>query len=75
MVCHRKDYVQWENGNVKVNKLTSFDIFDEYGIENCQIVLIETFPCSSRDELNARESYYIRSLNCVNKVILGRTKE
>jgi hypothetical protein len=75
MVSHCHDYVGWKRGYDKVSRLTSFELFDKYGMENCRIVLIETFPCSSRDELNARESYYIRSLKYVNKVILGRTKE
>jgi hypothetical protein len=74
MVCHRKDYVQWKNGNVKIGRLTSFELFDKFGVKNCRIVLLETFPCTSRDELNAKEATYIRSLKCVNKVILGRTK-
>jgi hypothetical protein len=74
MVCYRRDYVQWKSGNSKVGRLTSFELFDKFGVENCRIVLLETFPCTSRDELNAKEATYIRSLKCVNKVILGRTK-
>jgi hypothetical protein len=35
--------------------------------------LIEEYPCSSKDAKNAREGHYIRELNCVNKVIPGRT--
>jgi hypothetical protein len=43
MVCHRRDYVQWKNGNIKVGKMTSFDVFDKFGMEKCPIVLLETF--------------------------------
>ncbi len=42
-------------------------LFDEYGVENCYIELIELFPCKSKDELKMRENHYISSLVCVNK--------
>jgi hypothetical protein len=74
MDYHRRDYVQWKNGNPKVGRLTSFELFDKFGVENCRIVLIETFPCTSKDELTAQEATYIRSLKCVNKMIPHRTK-
>jgi hypothetical protein len=49
MVCHKKDYVQWKGGNIKVGKINSFILFDKFGVENCRIILLETFPCQSRD--------------------------
>ena len=52
-----------------------FDIFDKYGIENCEIILLENYPCSSKDELHAREGYYIKVTKCVKKNIAGRTKK
>ena len=33
---HRGHYKVWKNG--QGNKTTSFELFDEYGIENCKIV-------------------------------------
>ena len=41
--------------------------------EDAYIELIENFPCNSKEELNKREGEHIRSNNCVNKVIIGRT--
>jgi len=70
---HKNAYKRWKNGTV--GKYTSFELFDEYGIENCQIVLIEAYPCNSKDEKNAKEGHYIKTLNCVNKVVVGRTRE
>ena len=64
---HRSNYKYWQ-----VNKtcfLTSFNVFEEYGVENCKIILIEAFPCNSKDELLAREAHYIRTLDCENKVV------
>lgn len=41
--------------------------------EDCQITLIELYPCSCKDELVARERFYIESNTCVNKNIAGRS--
>jgi len=74
MTGHRFDYKRWKNGDKK-RIYKSFELFDEYGVENCKIVLIENYPCSNRDELTAREAFFIRSTVCVNRYIPGRTKE
>ena len=74
LVQHRTRYKIWKNG--KTDKTRSFELFEEYGIDNCEIILIENFPCESKDQLNAREAHYIKSLSCVNKIIpLRTTKE
>ena len=70
---HRSGYKLWKSG--KSDKVMSYDLFDEYGLENCQIVLIEAYPCNTKDEKNARESHFIRTLTCVNKVIPNRTRK
>jgi hypothetical protein len=71
MMGHRANYKMWKNG--KHHKTTSYDIFDKYGVENCIITLLESVKCTSKDELNARERYHIESLECVNKIIPGRS--
>ena len=71
MTAHRSDYKRWKEG-VR-SKVMSFDLFDKYGIENCVIVLIELVDAKCKDELYAREQYYIKSLKCVNKYIPLRT--
>ena len=42
-------------------------IFEKYGFENCKIDLVEDYPCNSRKELEAREGWYIRNNECVNR--------
>ena len=74
MACHRIAYRNWKEGKLN-NNIFVFEIFEKYGIENCQIFLIENFPCNSRDELRKREGEYIRQMNCVNKRVAGRTKQ
>jgi hypothetical protein len=71
MTKHRGDYKCWKNENG--TKTTSFDLFDKYGIDNCKIILLELVKAKSKDELHSRESFFIKSLECVNKNIPGRT--
>ena len=65
---HRTQYKQYQNG--KSRYFTSYKVL-EHG--DAKIELIEQVNCKCRDELIAREGYYIRTLNCVNKVIPDRT--
>ena len=71
MEKHRSDYKQFKNG--KCHFITSFKLFDEYGLENCFIELLETKECKSKDELLQLEGHHIREQNCVNRCIAGRT--
>jgi ribosomal protein S27AE len=49
-------------------------LFDNFGVDHCRIILLETFPCQSKDELTSREAFYIRSMPNVNKIIPHRTR-
>ena len=73
MQNHRADYKRWLNG--KRLKTTSFELFQKYGVENCSIILVEKFPCESKEELHAREKFYIKNNECINKHIPLRTKK
>jgi hypothetical protein len=68
---HRSSYKSYKNG--KYHNITSFIIFDKYGVENCDIILLESVNVNSKDELHIREAHYIKTLKCVNKVIPLRT--
>ena len=68
---HKKDYKVWKDG--KSHKVSSYEIFDEFGIENCKIELIENYECNCKDELLKKEGEHIKNNDCVNKVIPGRT--
>jgi hypothetical protein len=60
---HVVSYKRWLKG--KGRNISSFKIIanDDY-----DIVLIELFPCNSKEELYARESHYCQSITCVNKI-------
>ena len=72
MARHRANYKSFLNGNKRLNAC-SYDFFNEYGVENCKIELIEYFPCDTLQELRKREGEHIRNNECVNKNIAGRT--
>ena len=65
---HVSKFKQWKAGK---SNYTSFQIIEQ---GNYKITLIELYPCNSKDELSRREGFYIRSMECVNKVIPNRTK-
>jgi hypothetical protein len=67
---HKYNYNSYKNN--KENYITSFKIFDYL---SSKIILIELFPCNSKEELTAREAYYIKLLPCVNKIIPLRTEQ
>lgn len=71
MSAHRRRYRCWVKD--KQHYMSSFDLFEEYGLDNCQIELLEAKVCTTRDELHQLEGKYIRELSCVNKLIAGRT--
>ena len=71
MTAHRTCYKFWKTH--KGRFITSFLLFEEYGLDNCYIELLEAKECLLKDELNQLEGKYIRNLVCVNKNITGRT--
>ena len=60
---HVGNYKCYLNG--KSNYVSSFDILQN---EDYDIVLIESYPCNSKDELHARERYHTNDIDCVNKI-------
>ena len=72
MASHRTHYKIWqEKGNVV--PVTAFKILK---FKDCKIVLIEDYPCKTKDELLSRERYWIeKTSTAVNKCIPGRTSK
>ena len=74
MAKHRGDYTHYKKLGGNKGRVSSFSLFDEFGVGNCKIELIEVYPCNSKDELLPREGYHVRNTECVNKTIPGRTR-
>ena len=64
---HRQDYKRHLKGNFC--NLRSFEIIKN---GNYSIVLIENYPCETKEQLFQREAYYIEKMNCLNKLIPGK---
>ena len=65
---HRNNYKQY----LKTNKhyVTAYKIIEN---GDCSIILLENFPCENKEQLNARERFFIETIDCVNKNIPTRT--
>lgn len=59
----------------KKSYVSVFEIFLEEAPEYCQITLLESYPCDNKDQLRARERYYIEQIQCVNKVMPISTRK
>jgi hypothetical protein len=67
---HKSSYKNWKAG--KGNKTMSFDLIE---LGDVSIVLLELFPCDTKDELLSRERHYIELYKdiIINKCIPSRT--
>ena len=65
MAEHRRNYKS--NRGITSEQVLCFN--------DAKIYLVENYACNSREELHAREGYYIRNNVCVNKKIPGRTNK
>jgi hypothetical protein len=65
---HVSNYKQYVKDKYRYTK--SFDIIKNGDYD---IVLIENVNCETKEQLHAKERYYIETMNCINKVIPGRT--
>jgi hypothetical protein len=57
---HKSDYKE------KRYNMTSYNIFDIYGVDTCKIELIKSYPVCDREHLYMYEQLYINKLKCVN---------
>ena len=70
---HRNSYTSYLAG--KSGFVSAYALFDEYGVENCKIELVEYYACNNKEELEAREGQIQREVDCINKRVAGRTPE
>ena len=61
--------------DTKVRDCNIHKLIRELGEDKFYIELIESYPCNNREELRAREGYYIRERGSLNKAIAGRTRQ
>ena len=74
MARHRACCNFYLKDKAKQPAMTSFILFDEYGVENCKKELIEQYECNNKEELLKREGNHIKENECVNRCLAGRTR-
>ena len=65
---HKSDFKRWKEKSKNVT--ASCEVIEN---NNYEIILIENYPCNSKDELHARERFFIENNHCVNRSIPTRT--
>ena len=63
--CHKYKYKEYKKG--KGDNVTSYELFDKYGIDNCRIVLIKEYEVCDRTHMEAYETLWINRLKSINK--------
>ena len=67
---HKKNYKYYLNE--KYHYVSSFKVLEN---NNYDIILLEDYSCERKEQLHARERYWIENTECVNKVIPTRTQK
>ncbi len=72
---HRKGFRENQKGYVSPGKntptyMSSFQILER---NNYGYSLVENYPCDSKEQLHAREGWYILNNDCINKRVEGRS--
>ena len=65
LYSHKANFKRGDRGD----NVTSCKLFEAGDVE---IFLVENYPCNTKEELIARERYYIENNPCVNYVVPGR---
>ena len=63
----------YNHKNRSANSCTSKKMFEISS--NVHIVLVESYPCDNKHELESRERWYIENNSCINRAIPTRTKQ
>ena len=64
---HKQSYLKKEKKGVESKRL--------YDVGNVKIILVEKYPCETKEELLQRERWYIENNTCVNKRCPIRSEE
>lgn len=67
---HVCNHQAWKDG--RYHYVSSFEVIEG---GNYEIVLVEKFPCADKQELHARERYWIETIECVNMEVPTRTQK
>ena len=60
---HKDHFKRWKQG--KMSNCSSFKLLEQ-GFDKVAIILVEDYPCNSKQELEIREAHYIKNNPCIN---------
>lgn len=63
---HKNGYKNKDNP--RASHVSSFDLFDKYGVENCKMILIKEYAVLDRRHLETKELLWIKKLGAINKI-------
>ena len=72
-IGHKVHFRNWKEG--KKTHMTSFNLFEKYGVDNCVIEKVEDVIYTNKSTLVERERFYIDNNKCINIQLPGRTKK
>lgn len=72
-VGHKVHFRNWKEG--KKTHMTSFNLFEKYGVNNCVIEKVEDVVYTDKSTLVERERFYIDNNKCINIQLPGRTRK
>jgi hypothetical protein len=73
MSGHRAKYKIWKNG--KTHFVSSFHLFEKFGMDNCKIILLNTYTVFSKEEMTMREQEYMDKIKNCNQYKAYITEE
>jgi len=63
---HKDNYTKWKNEGSGYT--SSYELFEKYGFDSCEIVLIKEYEVLDRRHLEVYESLWIHKLKSINKI-------
>jgi len=72
-IGHKCHFRNWKEG--KKTHMTSFNLFEKYGVDNCVIEKVEDVVYINKSTLVERERFYIDNNKCINIQLPGRTRK
>jgi hypothetical protein len=70
---HKDSYKSWKRG--KANYVSIYNLFDQFGIANCAIHLVDYYQYNERNELRQQEQKFIQSSPCINQVFNNKRRK
>jgi hypothetical protein len=75
LVCDDPDLIYYGSTTIKLSQRMAHHRCDKnacvskklFDVGNVKIILVENYPCNSKEELNKKERDYIDNNNCINK--------